>query len=153
MSLIVIKNGLLGFLNRSHTNQAVQPQKMARGLKFRIYVVEGLCYLYSGNKGADQLYSYCAADLHLVFAYAKILFSHNKAQIPTCAEDSTVQPRVAVDQRLCLPTVIMVNYQSAWSTATLGNWYYPCDYMSRIMRKPVFWVSDQVQHKPGCTVT
>ena len=25
--------------------------------------------------------------------------------------------------------------------------------MSRVMRKPVFGVSDQVQHKPGCTVT
>ena len=26
-------------------------------------------------------------------------------------------------------------------------------YMSRIMRKPVFWVSDQIRHKPGCTAT
>ena len=28
---------------------------MARGLKFRIYKVEGLYYLSSENKGADQL--------------------------------------------------------------------------------------------------
>ena len=28
---------------------------MARGLKFRLYKVEGLYYLSSGNKGADQL--------------------------------------------------------------------------------------------------
>ena len=39
----------------SDSNQAVQPKKMARGLKFRIWKVEGLCYLCSENKGADQL--------------------------------------------------------------------------------------------------
>ena len=40
-------------------------------------------YLYSKNKGADQLRSYCAADLRLcnVFAYAKSRFSQYKAQI------------------------------------------------------------------------
>ena len=27
------------------------------------------------------------------------------------------------------------------------------DYMSLVMRKPVFGVSDQVPHKPGCTIT
>ena len=26
-------------------------------------------------------------------------------------------------------------------------------YMSRDVRKPVFGVSDQVRHKPGCTIT
>ena len=26
-------------------------------------------------------------------------------------------------------------------------------YMSPVVRKPVFGVSDQVQHKPGCTAT
>ena len=31
-----------GFLTRSDTNQAVQPQKMGRGLKFRIKEVEVL---------------------------------------------------------------------------------------------------------------
>ena len=34
---------------------------------------------------------------------------------------------------------------------------YPCKpqfyYMSLVVRKPVFGVSDQVRHKPGCTVT
>ena len=30
------KTGLRGFPTRSYTNQAVQPQKMARGLKFPI---------------------------------------------------------------------------------------------------------------------
>ena len=42
-----------GFLTRSDTNRAVQPQNMSRGLKFRIKVVEGLYYPCSENKGAD----------------------------------------------------------------------------------------------------
>ena len=52
-------------------SQAVQPQKMARGLKFPIYVVEGMYYPYSKNKGADQLLSYCSADLRLCFRICK----------------------------------------------------------------------------------
>ena len=39
----------------SDTNKAVQLQKMARCLKFRIKEVEGLNYPCSENKGADQL--------------------------------------------------------------------------------------------------
>ena len=38
---------------RSDTNQAVQAQKMARGLKFWIKKVEEFCYSGSENKGAD----------------------------------------------------------------------------------------------------
>ena len=42
---------------------------MARGLKFRIKVVEGLYYLCSENKGADQLRGHSEADLRLCFAH------------------------------------------------------------------------------------
>ena len=56
----------------SDTNQAVQLQKIARGLKFRIKKVEGLFYLCSENKGADQLRSYSEADLRLCFHICKI---------------------------------------------------------------------------------
>ena len=35
----------------------------------------------SENKGAEQLQSYCAADLHLFFAHAKIRCSHDVAHI------------------------------------------------------------------------
>ena len=73
------------FPSRSDTNRPVQSQKMARSLKFWIYKVEELYYpcseieLYyprtivlannctSENKGADQLRSYCEADLRLCF--------------------------------------------------------------------------------------
>ena len=51
----------------------VQSQKMARGLKFRIYevYVEGLYFPGSENKGADQLRGYCKADLRLCFRICK----------------------------------------------------------------------------------
>ena len=57
----------------SDTNQAVQLQKLARGLKFRISKVEGLYYLCSENKDADQLRGYREADLRLCFRICKTL--------------------------------------------------------------------------------
>ena len=65
----------------SDTNQAVQLQKMARGLKFRIWKVEGFYYLFSENKGADQLRGYCKADLRLCFHIHKCWFSHDVAHM------------------------------------------------------------------------
>ena len=66
-----MKNRSSGFPTRSHTNRAVQPQKMARGLELRIKVVEGLFYPCSENKGADQLRGYREADLRLCFRICK----------------------------------------------------------------------------------
>ena len=60
----------------SGTNHAVQVQKMARGLKVRIRKVEGLFYLCSEIKGADQLRVFVFA-----FAYAKCWFSHDAVHI------------------------------------------------------------------------
>ena len=40
--------------------------------------------------------------------------------------------------------------------ALFGSNFLKCSillYMSLVLRKPVFWVSDQVRHKPGCTTT
>ena len=65
------KNRSSGFSTRSDTNRAVQPHKVARGLKFCIQEVEGLYYLCSENKGADQLRSYREADLRLCFRICK----------------------------------------------------------------------------------
>ena len=45
MSAMSQENLSSGFPTWSDTNQAVQPQKVARGLKFRTDEVEGLCYL------------------------------------------------------------------------------------------------------------
>ena len=65
------KNRYSGFPTRSDTNRAVQSQKMAGGLKFRIKEVEGLYYPCSENKDADQLRDYREADLCLCFRICK----------------------------------------------------------------------------------
>ena len=77
MSLMVRKRveAVDQFPTNSHTNQAVHPHKMARSLKFRIKVVEGLYFLCSEIKGTDQLRGYRETDLCLFFAYAIIRFS------------------------------------------------------------------------------
>ena len=68
-----------GFLTRSNTNQAVQPQMIAGGLKFGMKEVEGLYCLCRENKAAGQLRAYHAADLHLYFCIHKKRFSHEVA--------------------------------------------------------------------------
>ena len=61
------------FPNRFDTNRAVQSQKRARSLKFRIYVEEELYCPSSENKGADQLRGYREADLRLCFCLCRLL--------------------------------------------------------------------------------
>ena len=65
------ENWSSGFPTSSDTNWPVQSQKHARSLKFCKYVEEELYYSCSGNKGADQLCSYCTADLRLCFCLGK----------------------------------------------------------------------------------
>ena len=73
MSLVVKKKFFFFWCpTRFDTNRAVQPQKMARGLKFRIKIKEGSHYPCSENKGAD---------LHLYFHICKKQFSHSEAHI------------------------------------------------------------------------
>ena len=71
MLIIIWASLSSGFPTRSDTNRAVQPQKMARGLKFRFKEVEELHYPCSENKGADQLRGYREADLRLCFRICK----------------------------------------------------------------------------------
>ena len=66
-----MRKSVFVFSTRSDTNWAVQPQKMARSLKFHILEVEGLFYPNSENKGADQLHGYREADLCLCFRICK----------------------------------------------------------------------------------
>ena len=54
-------------------------KKKDRSLKFWICVEELLCYLCSEKKGADQLCSYCTADLCLCFRLGKNSVSHDTA--------------------------------------------------------------------------
>ena len=71
----------MGFPTRSHTNRFVQSQKMDRGLKLCIKEVEGLYYLYSENKGDDQIHGYRKLICVFVFADAKSRFSHDAAHL------------------------------------------------------------------------
>ena len=73
------ENLFSGYPTRSDTKRAVQPQKMARGLKFPIKEVEGLYYACSENKGADQLHGNHVADLHLCFLICKKQVSSDAA--------------------------------------------------------------------------
>ena len=68
----VMRKPTFWFQTCSDTNQAVQLQKMARGLKFRIKDEEGLYYPCSENKGADQLRGYREADLRLCLRICKM---------------------------------------------------------------------------------
>ena len=65
------ENPSSGFPTRSDTNRPIQSQKQARSFKFRIYEEEKLHYPCSENKGADQLRSYCEADLRLSFSHVQ----------------------------------------------------------------------------------
>ena len=57
---------------------------MACGLKFLIIEEEGLCYLFSANKGADQLQGYSANTEQLIWAivcHIHIKYSHFAAHL------------------------------------------------------------------------
>ena len=58
---------------RSDTNRPLQSQRKGRILKFWLEVEEELYYMSSKNKGADQLCSYCTADLCFCFRIGKNL--------------------------------------------------------------------------------
>ena len=73
MYMSLVENRSSGFPTRSDTNQAVQQQKIVRGLKFRIKEVKGLYYPCSENKVDDQLHGYGEADLRLCFRICKKL--------------------------------------------------------------------------------
>ena len=72
------ENLSLWFPTRSDRNRAVQPQKTARRMKFRI---RRLYYISSKNKGADQLRSTVQLICPFDLAYAKNRFSHDATQI------------------------------------------------------------------------
>ena len=67
----VLRKPVFGVSDQVRHKPAVHPQKMARGLEFRILEVEGLYYPCSENKGADQLRGYREADLRLCFRICK----------------------------------------------------------------------------------
>ena len=69
----VMRKPTFWFPTWSNTNQAVQLQKMDRGLKSGIKKVGGLYNLCSENKDADKLRGYCENDLRLCLRICKTL--------------------------------------------------------------------------------
>ena len=68
---LVVRKPVFRVSDQVDTNRAVQPQKIARGLKLQIEEVEGLYYQCGENKGTDQLRGYCEADLRLCLHICK----------------------------------------------------------------------------------
>ena len=84
---------------RSHTNRAVQSQKMVRGWKFSIKKVEELYNPCSENKGADQLRGYREADLRLCFRLCRLLVfpcsgSFHFSWLMTCEHKSQIKQAI-----------------------------------------------------------
>ena len=71
MSHVTRKSLSLGLQTRSDTNRTVHPQKMLRGLRFCMQNEEGFHYMFTENKGADQL---CGDDLCLCFRICEKAF-------------------------------------------------------------------------------
>ena len=69
----VVRKQTFWFPTWSESNHAVQLQKIDRGLKFRVKKTEGLSFLCSENKGADQLRGNGEADVRLCFRICKML--------------------------------------------------------------------------------
>ena len=79
---MTVMGNFLQFPTRSDTNWPVQSQK-DRSLKFQKKEEEGSYYPCSKTQGADQLCSYCTADLRLCFSHLqkKIQFSWDSAHL------------------------------------------------------------------------
>ena len=69
---MTLENRSSRFLTRSDTSRSMQPQEMARSLKFQISEEEGLYYQCSQNKGTDRHRSYSEAGLCLCFCLCKL---------------------------------------------------------------------------------
>ena len=69
----LVRKPTIWFPNRSDTSQAVQPQKLARSLKFRTIEEEEVYYQCSENKDADQRLGNREADLRVCFRICRLL--------------------------------------------------------------------------------
>ena len=78
--ICVMRKQTFWFPTWSDTNQAVQLQKMSRGLKFRIQKVEGVYFLWK-TKALISFSVTAKLICVFVFAYAKCWFSHNAAHM------------------------------------------------------------------------
>ena len=120
------------------------------------------------TKDADQLRGNCEADQRLCFRYMD-----STIPLLSISKISSLLPSsVTVQARLCQSLTDLVGHQNCWfshakaqmihrlkqDSSILNIFPIQCGgitfcNMSRDARKPVFGVSDQVRHKPACTVS
>ena len=94
---------------------------MARGLKFRIKIEQGLYYPCSENKDADQLRGNRKADLRLCFRICESWFSHVAAQLLISVEVAE-WPMFVKDllSFSILPICIFDHFQFGFRVQTFG---------------------------------
>ena len=76
-----MKKPTLWFPTRSDTKRAVQPQKKARSLKFRIQEEEGLYFPVAKTRALISFTVTAKLICVFVFAYATCWVSHEAAQL------------------------------------------------------------------------
>ena len=109
----VMRKPTFWFPTWSDTYQAVQLQKMARGLKFRIKKAEGLYYLCSEISFAVTAKLICV----FVIAYAKCWFSHDAAHFsyfPFWRRGQDSDGKVKGKQNQSTGTTIILFPKSKW---------------------------------------
>ena len=117
---------------------------MARGLKFRIQEVQGLCYQCSENKGADQLRGHREADLHLCFHICKKpVFSPRGSNKINQKNSHSILLPVTKDMRKAYLSIVLKKPvfglfdQVGLKTSLLGY-----RYRSLVIRKPDFCICE-----------
>ena len=114
------------------------------------------------NKRKDQLHTDHAADQHLCFRYTDSPLLHESKISDLWQSSVAVQPGLcrtswkSQDRFSC--DADQIDHGDTLTTdayISLAFNTYPTSslYISLVLRKPVFGVSDQVPHKPGCTAT
>ena len=152
----------------------------SKQLRHRSRVMRKPAFYICKNKDADQLRGNREANQRLCFHYTdstipllptsetSSLYSSSVAvQTSLCQTWSKTQKTSFLTTRLIYTWTVRQNHFS-WAGLGLlsGQPVLKCSFglqlcseepyspsMSQVVRKPVFGVSDQVRHKPGCTAT
>ena len=107
-------------------------------------------FLHMQNKDAGQMCGNRTTDQCLCFLYIDSSVQNPEDRFSHVMAHIIASPRRTVLSGFALFT-LPVDSLIIYSIWFLG--YFLQIYLSCVMRKPVFWVSDKVWHKPGCTAT
>ena len=131
------------FPTRPDSNRPVQSQKQVRSLKFWIYEEEELYYPCIENKDADQLCSYCTADLRLCSRTCRLLL------IFSCGGSFVNCQLLHLNRRMGKPTICICENKGA--DQLRGNQRLCFRYTDRTIN-PKFPASSHIQrlYSPVC---